>query len=138
MFCPPAPSDAPADLIFLSSTSSTISIQWEAVPCIHHNGRINGYVIQYKEVGRGGVFIIEGVTGDQRETNITGLQSSTFYDIQIAAVNSVGTGPFTNIDFNASTSGTIRNVVAILKLYIPHSQSLSMYQSSRVRMNVHV
>ena len=62
--------------------------------------------MQYKEVG-GGVFIIEGVTGDQRETSITGLQSSMLYDIQITAVNLVGTGPFTNMGFNASTSGTI-------------------------------
>ena len=137
MFSPPAPSAAPADLIFLSSTSSTISIQWETVPCIHRNGRITGYMIQYMEVG-GGVFINESVSGDQKETSITGLQSSTLYDIRIAAVNSVGTGPFTNMGFNASTSGTIRHVVAILKLYIPHSRSLSMYQSSCVRMNVHV
>ena len=125
MFSPPAPSAAPADLIFLTSTSSTISIQWEAVPCIHRNGRITGYMIQYKEVG-GGVFITESVSGDQKEARITGLKSSTFYDIQIAAVNSVGTGPFTNMGFNASTSGTIRHVVAILKLYIPHSWSLSI------------
>ena len=106
MFCPPAPSAAPVDLIFLSSTSSTISIQWEAVPCIHRNGRITGYIIRYKEVC-GGVFINESVNGDQREANITGLQSSTFYDIRIAAVNSVGTGPFTSIDLNASTSGIL-------------------------------
>ena len=84
------------------------------------------------------MFITGSVSGDQRETSITGLQPSTLYDIQIAAVNSVGTGPFTNMGFNASTSGTIRHVVAILKLYIPHSQSLPMYQSSHVRMNVHV
>ena len=135
MFSPPSPSAAPANLIFLSSTSSTISIQWEAVPCIHRNGRITGYVIQYKEVG-GGVFINDSVSGDQREASITGLKSSTLYDIQIAAVNSVGIGPFTNMGFNANTSGTIRHVVAILKL--PHSRSLSMYQSSRVKMNVHV
>ena len=135
MFIPPAPSGAPADLIFLNSTSSTISIQWKAVPCIHRNGRITGYMIQYMEVG-GGVFINESVTGDQRETSITGLKSSTFYDIRIAAVNSVGTGPFTSTDLNASTSGTIRHAVTILKL--PHSQSLPIYQSSRVGMNVHV
>ena len=102
---PPAPSAAPADLIFLSSTSSTIVIHWEAVPCIHRNGQLTGYVIQYMEVG-GGVFNNESVTGDQREANITGLKSSTLYDIRIAAVNSVGTGPFTSIDLNASTSGT--------------------------------
>ena len=104
MFSPPAPSATPADLIFLSSTSSTISIQWEAVPCIYRNGQITGYIIQYMEVG-GGLFINESVSRDQRETSITGLKSSTFYDVQIAAVNSVGTGPFTNMGFNASTSG---------------------------------
>ena len=52
----------------------------------------------------GGIFINESVSGDQREASITGLKSSTFYDIRIAAVNSVGTGAFTSIDFNASTS----------------------------------
>ena len=102
IFFPLAPSAAPTDLIVLSSTLSSISIQWEAVPCIHRNGNITGYVIQYKEVD-GGMFINESIDGDQREANITGLKSSTFYDIRIAAVNSVGTGPFTSIDFTAST-----------------------------------
>ena len=116
MFIPPAPSAAPGDLIFLSSTSSTISIQWEAVPCIHRNGRITGYIIWYKEVC-GGAFINVSVTGDQTEANITGLQSSTFYDVRIAAVNSVGTGPFTSIDCNAyaSTSGTIQGILLLVK-----------------------
>ena len=128
IFSPPAPSAAPADLVFLNSTSSTISIQWKAVPCIHRNGKIISYIVQYQEVG-GGVFINESVSGDQRETSITGLQSSTLYDMQIAAVNSVGTGPFTNMSFNASTSGTIRHVVTILKLYIRTSFLESSYVS---------
>ena len=105
---PPAPSAAPADLIFLSSTSSSISIQWEAVPCIHRNGNITGYVIQYKEVDEG-MFINEMVTENQREANISGFTSSTLYDIRIAAVNSAGTGPFTS--FIATTSGVyIKNL----------------------------
>ena len=62
-------------------------------------------MIQYTEVD-GGVFISIKVAGDQRGASITGLKPSTLYDIQIAAVNSVGTGPFTSIDVNASTSGT--------------------------------
>ena len=54
----------------------------------------------------GVVFINKSIVGDQREAGISGLKSSTLYDIRIAAVNSVGTGPFTSIDFITSTSET--------------------------------
>ena len=107
--CSPAPSAAPVDLIFLSATSSSITLQWKAVPCIHQNGNITGYMIEYEEVvdeneaPRMNVSIV----GDQKEMTagiITGLKPLTHYDIRVAAVNSAGIGPFTNTS-NASTIG---------------------------------
>ena len=43
-----------------------------------------------------------------RMFEITGLKSSTQYEIKIAAVNSVGTGPFTNKSIDAMTLGNMQ------------------------------
>ena len=43
-----------------------------------------------------------------RMFEITGLKSSTQYEIKIAAVNLVGTGPFTNKSIDAMTLGVMQ------------------------------
>ena len=65
---------------------------------MYRNGVITGYVIRYKELNTGLVSnkTIEGDKNFMRMFKITGLKPSTQYGIKIAAVNSVGTGPFTN------------------------------------------
>ena len=104
----PAPSAAPLNLTFLSATSSSITLQWKAVPCIHWNGNITGYRIEYDEINdedTSGAFI--SIVGDQKEMttgSITGLRPLTHYDIRVAAVNSAGIGFFTH-NINASTLG---------------------------------
>ena len=105
----PAPSAAPVDLTFLSATSSSITLQWKAVPCIHQNGNITGYMIEYEEVDdeNEAPSMNKSIVGDQKEMttgSITGLRPLTHYDIRVAAVNSAGIGPFTSSS-NASTSG---------------------------------
>ena len=100
----PAPSAAPDDLTFLSSTSSSITLQWKAVPCIHQNGNITGYMIEYEEVNVGGWTLIVGGQKEMTTGSITGLRPLIHYDIRVAAINSAGIGPFTNSS-NASTSG---------------------------------
>ena len=100
----PAPSAAPVDLTFLSATSSSITLQWKAVPCIHQNGNITGYMIEYEEVNVGGWTLIVGGQKERTTGSITGLRPMTQYYIRVAAVNSAGIGPFTNT-CNASTLG---------------------------------
>ena len=44
---PPAPSAAPTSVSVSEDTSSSITVQWGAVDCIHHNGDITGYSVLY-------------------------------------------------------------------------------------------
>ena len=115
----PAPSAAPVDLTFLSATLSSITLQWKAVPCIHQNGNITGYMIaiEYEEVDESEAIRMNiNIIGSQNTmTSITGLRPLTHYDIRVAAVNSAGIGPFTNSS-NASTLG-----IALINLFNVYS-----------------
>ena len=74
-------------------TSSSITVQWGAVPCIHRNGDIIGYRIH--AITSGGDDRIE-IVGDDREATISGLTPSTEYTMSVAAVNSQDTGPYSD------------------------------------------
>ena len=77
-------------------TSSNITVQWEAVDCIHQNGDITGYSVQYNEVGSESIQNISVTGGSVTEKTISNLTSSTTYNVQVAAVNDAGTGVFSN------------------------------------------
>ena len=72
-------------------TSSNITVQWEPVDCIHHNGDITGYSVQYGTETM-------SVSGDSSGGMyvISGLMPSTTYSIQVAAETSAGTGPYSD------------------------------------------
>ena len=72
--------------------STSITLQWGEVDCIHRNGDITGYTVSYREVGRENKTQAENVTGDVTQTTISGLVPNTLYHIQVAAVNSAGEG----------------------------------------------
>ena len=77
--------------------SSTITVQWGEVPCIHQNGVITGYSVQYGVEGSGNTpqtMAVDGAATTQ--TTIGDLMSSTTYSIQVAAVNSEGTGVYSD------------------------------------------
>ena len=75
-------------------TFSSITVQWGAVDCIHHNGDITGYSVRYGVQGSGSTQTRNVSGGDTRQTTIPGLSSSTTYSIQVAAVNSAGIGVY--------------------------------------------
>ena len=89
-FYPPVPSAAPTSVSVSEVTSSSITVQWEAVNCIHRNGDITGYSVRY------GVQTVNVSGGGATQTIISGLTASTEYSIQVAAVNSAGTGVYSN------------------------------------------
>ena len=91
-----APSAPPSSLTVTGVTSSTISVQWGSVPCIHQNGDITGYSVQYGEVGSGNTQTINVNGADVTEATLSSLTPSTTYSVQVAAVNSAGTGVFSN------------------------------------------
>ena len=106
-----APSAAP-DIVSVSSVdSSSIDINWGEVPCQHRNGEITRYVVVYRKVlgsGRGErrqaqeeMIMVNGQTA-----TIDNLDPLTEYSVMVAAVNSAGTGVFSE-PVTAATLGTI-------------------------------
>ena len=93
------PSTAPTAPISMSVsavTSSSITVQWGAVDCIQHIEKITGYSVS---CGREGSEMVQTmiVSGDSAtEATISGLNSSTVYTIQVAAINSVGVGEYSS------------------------------------------
>ena len=95
---PPAPSTAPTPMS-KGSTSSSITVHWGAVDCIHRNGDITGYSVRYGvQKSAEGERTVNMATGDSRGGmhTISGLSSATEYTVEVAAVNSVGTGVYSD------------------------------------------
>ena len=66
------------------------------VPCIHHNGDLTGYSVQYREVWGKGTQTMNVSGGNASQTTISGLEPSKTYSIQVAAVNSAGVGLYSS------------------------------------------
>ena len=92
-----APSAPPTDVRVLVNSSTNITVQWGEVPCIHQNGEITGYLVQYITVGSSETGS-EMVSGDSNggTATISGLNKQTMYTVQVAAVNSAGTGEYSD------------------------------------------
>ena len=76
-------------------TANSITVQWGEVPCTHQNGEITGYIVEARISGA----LIRTVNvndGSAREATVSGLNPTTAYTVTVAAVNSVGSGPFSD------------------------------------------
>ena len=93
---PTAPSTPPSGVEVTDMTSSTITVQWGEVPCIHQNGAITGYSVQYGVNGSGNTQTITVDGATVMEATIPSLNPSTTYTVQVAAVNSVDTRVFSD------------------------------------------
>ena len=92
-----APSAAPTSVSVSDVTSSSITVQWGAVDCIHRNGDITGYSVRYGVQGSAvGDRTVEMVSGDSSGVMyvISGLSAATVYEV--AAVNSAGNGVYSD------------------------------------------
>ena len=91
-----APTGAPDGVSEGSVTTNSITVQWGEVPCMDRNGEITGYTVEVTLSGM--IVATENVDdGSAREGTVSGLTPSTAYVVTVAAVNSVGTGPFSGI-----------------------------------------
>ena len=111
MIIPPVPSAAPTSMSVSEVTSSSITVQWGTVPCIHRNGDITGYIVRY------GSETQSVLGGSVTETTISDLTPSTTYNIQVAAVNDADTGPFSN-SISIMTLGIMDHNIIMQYLYI--------------------
>ena len=105
MSFPPAPSAPPTSVSTPDVTSSSITVQWGPVVCIHRNGDITGYSVRYGVQGNGSTQTMSVSGGVTTESMISGLNSATNYSIEVAAVNGAGTGDYSN-SISSTTSGT--------------------------------
>ena len=77
-------------------TTHSIMLWWSPPPCRHHNGELTGYSVRYGAVNSDDMLTMN-VSGVQvTMTSVFGLESATFYRIQVAAFNKIGTGPFSH------------------------------------------
>ena len=76
-------------------TVFTITVKWDPVDCMHQNGLISEYTIQYYKQDRANETMV--YTTSMLEYTITDLQPSTMYVIEVAAVNDAGIGIYGNI-----------------------------------------
>ena len=95
--CPPVPSAPPTSVSTSDVTSSSITVQWGAVDCIHRNGDITGYSVRYGVQGSGNTETVS-VSEDSAltEATICRLRDTSTYTIEVAAVNSAGTGEYSD------------------------------------------
>ena len=91
-----APSGPPTSVI-TTSTFTSITVQWGPVDCIHRNGDITGYSVQYGVVGSGSTQTMSVLGGSVTEATISSLMSSTTYSIQVAVVNNAGIGVYSDL-----------------------------------------
>ena len=98
-----APSAGPSSVSVVGVTSSTITVMWGSVPCIHQNGDITGYLVQYRAVGSENKDTVET---SETEITLSSLMPETDYEISVAAVNTEGIGVSTNTSATTS-AGTV-------------------------------
>ena len=85
-------------------TSSSITVQWEEVDCIHRNGNITGYIVQFRVQGSEYTQRKNVAGAASTKVTLTGLAENSIYCIEVAAVNSEGTGEY-SIFTTGRTSG---------------------------------
>ena len=83
-----APTGVPSYL-FLSQPINNLT--WNEVNCSQHNGLITGYTVMISNSS-----ITYNLTSTERYIILNDLVFGTEYNISVAAVNSVGRGPFSD------------------------------------------
>ena len=82
------PPGAPQDLMLLQPINN---LTWNEVNCSQHNGLITGYIVIISNSS-----ITYNLTSTERYIILNDLVFGTEYNISVAAVNSVGRGPFSD------------------------------------------
>ena len=92
--CPlfPAPTSGPEMLREMGTSSTTITVAWDAVNCTERNSNVTGYEVRYGPVDS--TLLNVSISGaDNRTYTASGLMVSTSYSFEVAAESSSGTGP---------------------------------------------
>ena len=100
---PGAPTNLGVSLNQVSGTSHTASVTWTA-PASNGGSAVTDYLIQYKQASTSTWTTFAHTASTTTSASIAGLSNSTTYDFHVAAINAVGTGPFSST-VSATTTG---------------------------------
>ena len=80
---------------------TSIRIMWEEVDCVQRNGRIIEYIVI---ISNDSIRNTYNLTSTERYITVNDLVLGGIYNISVAAVNSIGSGPFSDyIKFQVGT-----------------------------------
>lgn len=88
------PSSAPADLVALHVTSTSLSLSWGPPPPQHHNGIITHYLLTITDIS---TLTATPHLTNSTELSLTGLQPYSGYEVRVAAFTAQGRGPSSDI-----------------------------------------
>ena len=129
------PGDSPPIVSVNAVNTAAFTIEWNELDCEDRNGMIAGYVIRYStlndefELVNTSYISLNSVTTLMH--TLSGLRMNTPYQIQIAAVNDIGRGPFqeTEYGFEIQKDGTVKNISLVNSEL--HCLTCDMYISSQ-------
>ena len=76
-------------------TAGSVSVSWNEIECIEHNGMITNYTVKFSSLGGSvtpGVLMV-----NERRFTASGLTPFTNYTFQVAGINGYGVGAFSNV-----------------------------------------
>ena len=97
-----APNRAPGHVVS-STTSTSVKVSWDAVECTECNNEITDYTMVLQE--QDGAEIPGEVNVMDRTFTASGLTPHTNYTFTVAAVNSMGTGPLSEVLLTTDEEG---------------------------------
>ena len=106
------PSAPPTSVRVTRVAGATITVKWEPVNCIHQNGEITRYLVKYRSEANGEVLV---VNTSEKQITLPNLMPFTNYSIEVAAVNSAGTGKFSSATMTVTRQSEYTMIIAIVK-----------------------
>lgn len=88
MFFPPAPSSK-TNLVVLGATSTTITVEWDEIPCLQLNSQLEQYHLTFALLSDPQVVISFVAPDSSTNYTATGLARGTTYSITLAALFTV-------------------------------------------------
>ncbi|XP_069703629.1 neogenin isoform X2 [Periplaneta americana] len=88
------PSEAPQNVTLEASSSTSVTVRWEAPPKERRNGIITGYKLRYRKRDRKRGDTVT-TAGDRRLYTLLGLERRSVYQVRLWALTVNGSGPAT-------------------------------------------
>jgi len=93
---------APLHVVTSAATLTSLDVSWMA-PIFDGGSAITDYTIEYRKVGELSWTVVTRMPSTVTSMTVNGLDSDSTYEFRVAAVNSVGTGPWSGREITVDT-----------------------------------